>query len=138
MGQAGRPKLFKSRKALIEAVDRYFNEAKESHMPLTLTGLARSIGMKSRQTLINYKRDEKFGDIVCDARMKVEEYAERRLYDRDGARGAEFNLKFNFGWGKETEEDKKSINEGIIALAELINKPRANRNIADFEGEDDE
>lgn len=155
----GRPRLFKSRKELCEKIDSYFDSVgthvvtdsegnavfDKRGQPVmrekipTVTGLARHLGMNSRQTLINYKNSEKFGDIVSDAKMRIEEYAEERLYDRDGQRGAEFNLRCNFGWGKEAEEQNQNrINEGMIALAELIKTPMPNRNIADFEGNDDE
>lgn len=157
--KGGRPKLFKSRKELCEKIESYFesvgthvvtdnegntvfdkhgNPVMREKIP-TVTGLARHLGMKSRQTVINYKNSEQFGDIICEARMRIEEYAEERLYDREGQRGAEFNLKCNFGWGKETEEENQNrMNEGMIALAELIAKPLPNRNIADFEGDGDE
>lgn len=38
---------------------------------------------------------------------------------------------------KETES-KNSFNEGMQVLADLINNPAPNRNIADFEGDDDD
>ena len=38
---------------------------------------------------------------------------------------------------KETES-KNNFNEGMQALADLINNPAPNRNIADFEGDDDD
>ena len=38
---------------------------------------------------------------------------------------------------KETES-KNTFNEGMQALADLINNPAPNRNIADFEGDDDD
>ena len=38
---------------------------------------------------------------------------------------------------KETES-KDTFNEGMQALADLINNPAPNRNIADFEGDDDD
>lgn len=38
---------------------------------------------------------------------------------------------------KETES-KNTFNEGMQALADLINNPAPNRNIADFEGNDDD
>jgi hypothetical protein len=52
-------------------------------------------------------------DIINVAKLRVQEYAESRLYDRDGVRGAMFVLSMNFGWilPKEKEsEDKKLIN----------------------------
>ena len=38
---------------------------------------------------------------------------------------------------KETES-KNTFNEGMQALADLINNPAPNRNITDFEGDDDD
>ena len=66
--------------------------------PPTVTGLARALGFTSRQTLLNYQGKPTFVDTITRAKLRIEEYAETRLYDRDGARGAEFTLKFNFGW----------------------------------------
>lgn len=113
-------KLFKSKKALKEAVDDYFNKQEEKHAPLTLTGLARHLSMGSRQTLLNYSKTDEFGDIIQEARMRVEEYAEKRLYDRDGARGAEFNLKFNFNWGKDAEEDEAKTKKTEETQSEFL------------------
>lgn len=39
---------------------------------------------------------------------------------------------------KDTPTDQNRFNDGIQALADLINNPAPNRNIADFEGEDDD
>ncbi len=160
MGQVGRPKLFKSKKDLQAKLEAYreYCEGRElkdaagnpvldslgqpiminQHKP-TVTGLARFLGMRSRQTLVNYGRDEQFGDIVCDARMCVEEYNEECLHDRNAARGAEFTLRCNFNWGAEPSgKNQDSINQDVLALAELINNPAPNRNITDFEGDTDE
>ena len=44
-----------------------------------------------------------------------EEYAESRLYDRDGSRGAEFSLKYNFRWYEQhSEEDDDSPDDGFV------------------------
>ena len=38
------------------------------------------------------------------AKTKIEEYAERRLFDRDGCNGAKFSLANNFrGWAEKQE-----------------------------------
>lgn len=67
--------------------------------PPTMTGLARSCDFKSRQALLNYKaRSIRAAEILDKAKMRVEEYAEERLFDRDGVQGAKFTLCNNFGW----------------------------------------
>ena len=68
--------------------------------PPTVTGLALALGFKTRQSLLNYQaRTDKFNDIITVAKSRCEEYAESRLYDRDGVNGAKFSLMNNFkGW----------------------------------------
>ena len=68
--------------------------------PPTVTGLALALGFMSRQALLNYQtRDKCFNDTITRAKSRVEEYAESRLYDKDGANGAKFSLANNFkGW----------------------------------------
>ena len=39
---------------------------------------------------------------------------------------------------KDTPTDQNRFNDGLMALANLINNPAPNRNIADFEGDDDD
>lgn len=77
--------------------------------PYTISGLARHLGI-SQKTLKQYKRYAKmglvppeFGDIIDDACMRIQEYAEKRLYDRDGSSGARFVLEAGFGWMTEKE-----------------------------------
>ena len=39
---------------------------------------------------------------------------------------------------KDTPTDQNCFNDGLMTLADLINNPAPNRNIADFEGDDDD
>ena len=39
---------------------------------------------------------------------------------------------------KDTPTDQNRFNDGLMALADLINNPAPNRNISDFEGDDDD
>ena len=39
---------------------------------------------------------------------------------------------------KDTPTDQNRFNDGLMALADLINNPAPNRNITDFEGDDDD
>lgn len=66
--------------------------------PPTVAGLTLALGFASRQTLLDYAAMPEFADTIARAKLRVEEYAEAQLYNRDGQRGAEFNLRCNFGW----------------------------------------
>lgn len=81
--------------------------------PPTVTGLALWLGFKTRQSLLNYQhRSEKFNDILTVAKSKCEEYAERRLFDRDGVNGAKFSLANNFkGWSEKPENSSEDKSE---------------------------
>lgn len=82
--------------------------------PPTVTGLALWLGFKTRQSLLNYQhRSDKFNDILTVAKSRCEEYAERRLFDRDGVNGAKFSLANNFkGWSEKPENvSERSENE---------------------------
>lgn len=84
--------------------------------PPTVTGLALWLGFKTRQSLLNYQhRSDKFNDILTVAKSKCEEYAERRLFDRDGVNGAKFSLANNFkGWSEKPETNSESEEVRII------------------------
>lgn len=90
--------------------------------PPTVTGLALALGFTSRQALLNYQAKKAFVDTVTRAKSRVEEYAERRLYDRDGARGAEFTLKYNFKWAAE-EKENGGEGGGVVLLAPVMEGP---------------
>ena len=117
----GRPPAYKSKKELEEKIEAYFRECEgvpffdengypmrtnkgcilyeKAPKPPTITGLALALGFTSRQALLNYQAKKEFFDTITRAKSRVEEYAETRLYDRDGVNGAKFNLANNFrGW----------------------------------------
>lgn len=69
--------------------------------PPTTAGLARALGFTSRQSIFNYKAKKEFRKIFEDAALRIEQYTEERLFDRDGNAGAKFSLQNNFeGWDK--------------------------------------
>ena len=85
--------------------------------PPTVTGLALWLGFKTRQSLLNYQaRSKAFDDVITTAKTRCEEYAERRLYDRDGVNGAKFSLSNNFkGWSdKPPQEENETAEVRII------------------------
>jgi len=104
--------------------------------PWTVSGLALYLGIstntlkKYRQgrvdTLLDEMRAETddymtFSSVVLKAKQKIESYAERRLYDRDGQQGARFVLDNAFEWvsRKEQAEIDKMIQEGILKAKEF-------------------
>lgn len=135
----GRPLKYKTKKKMQEAIDKYFDECKGELLldeygepalskygepiyigskPPTVTGLALALGFQSRQALINYQEREEFYDTVTRAKLRIEEYTESRLFDRDGVNGAKFSLINNFkGWREkpETEEHDPKIENNLLA-----------------------
>lgn len=124
----GRPPRFESKEQVQELVDAYFKSC-EGHplrdedgeimydkngrpvivdmKPPTITGLALALGFNSRMSLLNYEGKKEFVDTIKRAKSRVEEYAETRLFDKDGANGAKFSLANNFkGWS-----DKQTIEQ---------------------------
>lgn len=95
--------------------------------PLTISGLAMSIGIGT-QTLKGYRKkveagiiDPAYGEVLDEALQRIESYAERRIYDRDGSAGGKFVLQAGFDWEskKERTERKKIQTEEKIALEKL-------------------
>lgn len=119
----GAPRKWKSVSAMQKAIDAYFEKCEGEPLvidgiaitdkhgmpvivgakPPTITGLALSLGFTGRQALLDYQARPEFTDTVTRAKARCEEYAESRLYDKDGANGAKFSLGCNFGWREVTE-----------------------------------
>lgn len=136
----GRPPFYNSAEEIQEKIDAYFEECKgrvltdengelirdkyglpvivESRPP-TITGLALALGFTSRQALLNYQAKDEFVDTITRAKSRVECYAEERLFDKDGANGAKFNLANNFEGWKEKKEIDADINSPMNIVVEL-------------------
>lgn len=121
----GRPPKYKSKKEIQNKIDKYFEDCEGTVLkdddgnpvlnkyggvvvvgskPPTITGLALALGFASRQALLNYEGRDEFNDTITRAKARVEQYAEERLFDREGANGAQFSLRNNFrGWNGEKE-----------------------------------
>ena len=124
----GRPKKYNNAEEMQKKIDEYFNSCQkpvkifskdlgkyiivtdekgnieyEQYKPYTITGLANALNM-SRQDLINYEKENEFFDTITRAKRKVEQYVEERLFDKDGANGAKFNLANNFSRWKDKQE----------------------------------
>lgn len=141
-------------------LDKWQNPIMINQKPPTITGLALALGFASRQALLNYQAKKEFNDTITRAKSRVEEYAESRLFDRDGSNGAQFSLRNNFKGWNETEEkrlanereklelEKRKVESQLAddstdkfaerlkdmeTLADILRKPVPNRDIEDFE-----
>ena len=123
----GCPPMYKTPEEMQKVIDEYFAECagvylrdKDGHIevnkygepiitkakPLTITGLALALGFTGRQALLNYEGKAEFVDTVKRAKSKIEQYAEERLFDKEGVNGAKFNLSNNFkGWSERQQID---------------------------------
>ena len=137
MADIGRPPMYKNKEEIQEKIDAYFEECKGKILtddegnivtdkygeaiyidkkPLTITGLALALGFNSRQSLLNYQDKEEFVDTITRAKARVEQYAEERLFDKNGANGAKFSLANNFeGW-----KEKQEIEARVSKLEDLL------------------
>ena len=129
--KGGCPPMYKTPEEMQAKIDAYFDSCygeyvtddegnlmtdKNGHpvmtkpRPLTITGLALALGFTSRQALLNYEAKEEFVDTIKRAKAKVEQYAEERLFDRDGVNGAKFNLSNNFSGWSEKQQIESNVN----------------------------
>lgn len=87
--------------------------------PYTVTGLALAIGFNTRLGLLNYQGKPEFMNTITRAKAKVEAYAESRLYDKEGASGAQFSLRNNF---RNWDGEQQSNQEALEKLDEVLSK----------------
>lgn len=99
--------------------DKWGNPIMVGVKPLTITGLALALGFNSRQALLNYQGREEFNDTITRAKAKVEQYAEERLFDKDGANGAKFSLANNFEGWKEKQSIEADVSSEMTINIEL-------------------
>lgn len=151
----GRPLKYKTCEEMQYVIDQYFIKCEgellldDENMPIadkygnpiiinkkvpTITGLALALGFNGRKSLMEYQGRKEFVNTIMRAKSRCEEYAESRLYDRDGAKGAEFSLRCNFKWKDKpdnTESVNDNINNNIKDLSELLKNPVPDRRLPD-------
>lgn len=116
----GRPLLFKTVEELEKKINEYFdycdNRVQQVYSPksdgvievinpapYTMSGLASHLGV-DRKTLLNYSKNDEYFPTIKAAREKVHADVETRLMEKN-ATGAIFNLKNNFDWKDQTQQD---------------------------------
>lgn len=139
-GQVGRPPKYEHKEEIEELIEEYFKKCEGKVLkdeegeivfdksgnpvivgakPPTVTGLALALGFSTRLSLLNYQGKKEFMNTITRAKSRVEEYAEERLFDKDGTNGARFSLINNFrGWTEKplTELDEQEQEERIQGL----------------------
>lgn len=140
----GRPPKFDSPEQMQMLIDKYFEECKghilynddgspvldkygnaviiDAHPP-TVTGLALALGFNTRLSLLNYQAKPAFVNTVSRAKSRVEQYAEERLFDKDGANGAKFSLANNWeGWREKQQIEADVKQETTVITVELVDE----------------
>ena len=142
----GRPLKYKTPKKMQKAIDKYFKNCESKPLldekghvltdkhgnpviiqgpPPTITGLALALGFTNRQSLLNYQEKDEFFDTITRAKARVEQYAEERLFDKDGANGAKFSLANNFkGWKEKQNIEVSSMEKEKTKLDDLLEQMR--------------
>lgn len=113
---------------LQSVIQEYFDFCDENDKPYTMSGLAFALGI-SRQTLINYSKDENYFDTIKNARQLVEmQLEENALANKTNSTFTIFNLKNNFNWKdkQEIETNREQLNKVEELLAKI--KDEANDN----------
>lgn len=141
MGNVGRPPKYKSKEEIEEKIEQYFKDC-EGHpltddegkpvynkwgypiiidkKPPTVTGLALALGFTSRLDLLRYQGKREFCNTITRAKSRVEQYAEERLFDKDGTSGAQFSLRNNFkGWNAEQQDNQDALAKLDEVLKEI-------------------
>ena len=138
--KGGRPPKYKNKEEIQEKIDAYFASCKGEVLkdadgnpvlnkngqpilyggrPLTITGLALALGFSTRKSLLDYEGKKEFLNTITRAKSIVEQYAEERLYDKDGANGAKFSLANNFDGWKEKQQIEADVNSDVTINIEL-------------------
>lgn len=111
----GRPPKYKTKEEIQEKIDEYFKRCDDEHEPYTVTGLALALDI-DRRTLLNYSDKDEFFPTIKKAKLRVENYLEKRLIKDSSTTGIIFNLKNNYDW-----RDKQEIeHSGKLKLEDVL------------------
>jgi hypothetical protein len=136
--KVGRPLKFKSAEEIQQKIDAYFKSCLRPLMdksgeqvldgngepitiqyrPYTIGGLAFALGM-TRQTLLNYQRNDEFFDTITRAKQQCEIYAEESLFSRDSVQGAKFTLINNYDNWRDKQEVEHSGETGVRIINDI-------------------
>ena len=98
-------------------LDKHGEPTRTGDVPLTMAGLQNALGFKSHRSFHDYAEKPSFRPIIMRARLRVEQYAEECLFDRNAYSGAAFVLQYGFGWNKFRPDD-----ESPAPIVNIINE----------------
>lgn len=117
--------------------DKYGKPIIVDKRPPTVTGLALALGFKTRLSLLDYQAKAEYMEVITEAKTYIEQYAEERLYDREGANGAKFSLQNNFkGWNVAAQEKAAAGAPAVNIICDIPRGPAVN--VVEEEEEDGE
>ena len=102
-----RPKLYNSSEEMQKKIDIYFKTCDELGKPYTISGLSLALDM-DRRSLLNYSKNQEFFLTIKKAKQRVEQQLEENLYRLGNNSGIIFNLKNNFNWKDNNDNDDNS------------------------------
>ncbi len=91
--------------------------------PVTVTGLAAALGLRSRAELYALREKKEFAPVLDRALLRIEANTEQRLFESPSVRGAEFLLKLDFGRAREEEpasEQACGAAPGVILIPRTL------------------
>lgn len=91
------------------------NPKRDTARPATLTGFALALGLESREALYEFK-DGRMRRLIRQGILKIEEYAEERLFSKDGFSGIKLFLSVNFErWSNAKAEEPEDGEEVVLS-----------------------
>lgn len=92
-------------------IEEYFAEQDENHKPYTRAGIARKLGITTKQLMRALETDNEYARIFTAAFTRIEEMAEEKLYNKSSSAGSKYVLSNVFGWSekKEVKQDTEVV-----------------------------
>lgn len=110
----GQPPKYTNVEEVQQLIVDWLNDCEQNNTPLTVTWLALCLGFTSRQSLLNYETKPEFMDTIKRAKLEIEHYNEKKLYDKSTpTSGVIFNLTNNYGWQNKLYNDNTNRNKEI-------------------------
>jgi hypothetical protein len=109
---------FKNEKQLEKLIDEYFvicglksgDEETAAEKTPTVSGLALALGFNSRKAMQSYNENASCRAHIERALLKIEEFAESKLFDKGQYSGAKYFLAGNFdGWDDKKENSAETL-----------------------------
>ena len=100
-------------KSGVPVTDEKGEMIKKITLPYTLTGLALALGCESREELLSFENPE-MSRYVKMSVLKVEEYAEERLFSKEASSGVKLFLAVNFDRWSDNSVSESSDDDYIL------------------------